>query len=55
MSDKDILKRIADICKAEKDKGFCMTRYGTKEPVSQGYDLACEILELLEIEECENE
>ena len=50
---KSILKRIADICKAEKDKGFCMTRYGTKEPVGEGYDLACRILKELEIEECE--
>lgn len=52
---QSILKRIADICKAEKDKGFCMSRYGCKVPVSQGYDLACIILQELEIEECGNE
>lgn len=48
-----VIKRIVNICKAEKDKGFCMTRYGAKVPVSEGWDLACEILQLLEIEECE--
>lgn len=48
-----VLKQIADICKAEKDKGFCLTRYGAKAPVSEGWDLASEILERLEIEECE--
>lgn len=47
---QSILKRIADLCKAEKDKGFVMSRYGTKEPVSEAWDLASEILELLEKE-----
>ena len=48
-----LLKRIANKCKAEKDKGFVMSRYGGEVPVSRGYDLACRILKELEIEECE--
>lgn len=52
---KSILKRIADICKAEKRKGFIMSRYGAKEPISQGYDLACRILKELEILRSSNE
>ena len=50
-----LLKRIVDKCKHEKDKGFVMSRNGCKVPVSDGYDLASEILKMLDIEECENE
>lgn len=50
-----LLKSIADLCKDEKSKGFCITRYGIKEPISEGYGFACRILQLLKIEECENE
>lgn len=46
-----VLKWIVNKCKAEKDKGFVMSRYGCKVPVSEGWDLASEMLELLEIEE----
>lgn len=47
------IKRIIDICKTEKKKGFVLGRYGCKESISEGYDLACRILQKLEIEECE--
>lgn len=50
-----LLKRIADKCRYEKDKGFVMSRNGCKVPASEGYDLASEILKMLNIEECEND
>lgn len=51
--DNCLLKNIVNKCQSCIDKGFVMSRYGCKVPASEGYDLASDILKLLDIEECE--